>query len=264
MRTDAPPNGDPRSAAHAWHCEVFLGDDPRSGNPALVVPWLPVEGRADYPVVVGFDPARPTAVCFAAPGGPLPFCGHGSIAVAWVLGQRLGTDRLELQTPAQTVRAEVSANEARIHTPPARRAEPVEPPPGLVASLGLDGIRGCHLADAGSPKWIVEVALPDIDRLDIDRPALAELSRRHGVNGVYVVANTGPGRYRARAFNPRTSAGEDRATGVAVAGLAACLGGPVVVDQGPPGQPLARLQASLTADGIVLSGAVVGHRREAP
>lgn len=248
---------------NTWHCDVFIGETPDSGNPALVIPELPVTGRDDYPVVVGFDPGAPTTVRFAAPKGPLPFCGHGSLAVAWALGRELGVERLELGTESQVVRAEVEGALARIWMPPARSARAVELPAELTRALGLPAIVRAFVADAGSPKWIVEVAPEHIDDLRIDRAALAELSRRFGINGAYVVARLEDGVYRGRGFNPMTSASEDRATGVAVAGLAACLGSGVVVTQGPPGKPLARLEARLDSGGIVLCGVVRGRVVEA-
>ncbi|ACY13667.1 PhzF family phenazine biosynthesis protein [Haliangium ochraceum] len=244
---------------NTWHCDVFIGDAPDSGNPALVLPTLPVKGRDDYPVVVGFDPDEPSTVRFAAPKGPLLFCGHGSLAVAWVLGRELGVEHLELRTESQTVRAEVEGALARIWMPPAKSARELEPQPALTRALGLPWVLRTFLGDAGSPKWVVEVSPEHIDDLRVDRDALAELSRRAGVNGAYVVAQTGEGVYRARGFNPMTSAGEDRATGVAVAGLAACLGSAVVVNQGPPGARLARLEARPDATGIALLGLVQGR-----
>ncbi|MFO7564391.1 MAG: PhzF family phenazine biosynthesis protein [Enhygromyxa sp.] len=249
---------------NAWHCEVFVDESPGSGNPALVVPQLPVVGQDDYPVVVGFDPGDPTFIRFAAPKGPLPFCGHGSLAAAWVLGRELGLDRLTLRTDAQVVRAEVEGTNARIWIPPARSAREIVPSPELAAALGEPTILRAFLGDAGSPKWIVELTPEQLDRVRVDSAALAELSRRQRVNGAYLFARASEGHYRARGFNPLTGVGtgEDRATGVAVAGLAACLGSAVVVLQGPPGEPPSRLEAKVDDQGVMLSGRVRGRALE--
>lgn len=247
---------------HAWHCEVFVGDTDDSGNPALVLPHLPVVGRDDYPVVVGFNPADPTWVHFAAPKGSLPFCGHGSLAVTWVLTRELGVSSFELRTESQTVHARIENSTAEIELPPARSARQIELPPELAPALGVQKILRGFIGDAGSPKWIVETDAGAIENLRVDDTALAALSERLGVNGAYVVAKTEDGTYRARSFNPRTGHGEDRATGVAAVAFAACLGEGVVIRQGPPGHSMARLEARYDGGRLALLGVVRGRRGE--
>lgn len=242
-----------------WRCEAFVGPA-GSGHPALVVLDQEPEPRPELPVVVGVGSAPPHALSFRAPGGPLPFCGHGTLVAAWVLAQRLGDGARSLEAGDRAVQTEVEGPSVRLHVPPAR-VQPVPPPEGLAAALGLDSVLGVVRVNAGSEKWLVEVSPAQLDALDVDNDALADLSAAHGTNGVYVYAEGTPA-LRARAFNPLANPREDRATGVAALGLAAALGRPLVIDQGPPGGPLLRLRARPVEDGLLLEGDVSGRLTE--
>jgi trans-2,3-dihydro-3-hydroxyanthranilate isomerase len=208
--------------------------------------------------------AEPFDVRFFTPSSELSFCGHGSLAAGSVLAREMG---------AQQVRLRAGQTEATVHcdTPgmatfamkgPAEVLTDFDRRPVLdalgLSEEGLDPHSPFVIASVGSPKWLVPVRDPE--RLRALKPRFAELadwSTRRGVNGAYVYTCHGlpPGVHvQARAFNPKSGAAEDAATGVAVAALAWVLrdvwkNSPwFVVEQGLELRDLNRLRARISDD----------------
>ncbi len=174
---------------------------------------------------------------FFTVGAEIPFAGHPSLGAAAAEAHRADRSAVEYvqQTgsglQSLTVRWEGETAEVRITQNPHEYGSEVDPGP-LLAALGIP-------ADAAHPTLearVVSTGLPALmlplrsSRLlagaAVDVAALrAAQPAGDGPIAVncYVVAEIGPGRWKARMFTPDVPGGEDPATGSAVGPLGAYL-----------------------------------------
>ena len=206
--------------------------------------------------------------------GEIPFAGHPSLGAAAVVAHIGGTPSADFvqQTRAGSqplaVTLDGSAGRVTLTQDPAVFGDSPDP----AAVLAAVGIESRHVRSDLTPQ-IVSTGLPslivplsDVDalvaaRADRDRlrSALDDLGDERPPT-VYVVAETDPGRWRARAFVPDVSSGEDAATGSAAGPLGAYVGEylgrrSIVIDQGIEMGSPSRLTVDTTRD-IKVTGSV--------
>ena len=206
--------------------------------------------------------------------GEIPFAGHPSLGAAAVVARIAGTPSVSLvqQTLAGRqpldVALEGTSGRVTLTQDPASFGDTPDP----VAILDAVGIETGHLradlipqiVSTGLPSLLV--ALDDVNalaaaRVDRDRlqRALADLDQERAPT-VYVVAQTGAGRWRARAFVADVPSGEDAATGSAAGPFGAYIGRyldqhSIVIDQGIEMRSPSRLTVD-TREGIKVTGGV--------
>lgn len=209
-----------------------------------------------------------------AVAGELRFAGHPSLGAAAAYALRSGEPRADLvqETPSGLQRLHVDLDGAvgrvTMEQNPAELGEVVDPGE-ILAALGLDAGAAhpdlpAQIASTGLPALILPVrtvaavsaARPDPAAL---RAALSRIADPESLNN-YLVAEVGPGRWRARSFSLDLTGGEDPATGSAAGPFGAYLNEHrgetvVVVDQGVEMGSPSRLYVD-TTEGIRVSGGV--------
>lgn len=211
--------------------------------------------------------------------GEIPFAGHPSLGTAAAVahGAGLASVRYVQQTTSgcQPLEVELDGRVGRVSL----TQNPAEfgdmPEVGeLLAALGIDpgALRSDlrpQVVSTGLPTLIVPLADVDAVRaavLDRDRMVTALDRLDVGLLGgehprtVYVVAESGPGAWRARSFAPAIPSGEDPATGSAAGPLGAYVGrylgvSSISIDQGVEIDSPSRLDVD-TTDGIRVAGGV--------
>ena len=206
--------------------------------------------------------------------GEIPFAGHPSLGAAAVVARIGGTPSAYFvqQTRAGrqplAVTLDGAAGRVTLTQDPAVFGESPDPA-AVLAAVGIESRRvrsdlTPQIVSTGLPSLIVP--LSDVDalvaaRADRDRlrSALDDLGDERPPT-VYVVAETDPGRWRARAFVPDVSSGEDAATGSAAGPLGAYVGEylgrrSIVIDQGIEMGSPSRLTVDTTRD-IKVTGSV--------
>ncbi len=221
---------------------------------------------------------EPFPVRFFTSNAELPFCGHGALAAGSMLLRETGASQVRLAAAGSEViiRSDTPGVATLVMQGPVTVREDFDRQ-RLLEILGLsekelDPASPFVIASVGSPKWLVPVA--DVTRLRELQPRSAELadwSIRCGVNGAYVYTRHGipQGVHAlARAFNPKTGAHEDAATGVAAAPLAWVLRDTwrdspwFVVDQGIGLRNLNRLRVRISEDQRIHVGGEVKFSQE--
>ncbi|AXE32134.1 PhzF family phenazine biosynthesis protein [Chromobacterium phragmitis] len=235
----------------AFRC---FGTGPDSGNLALVchgkaAERLSVAQRQQAarelgaPACVfvgpGSTPDEAATLDYYYPHARSALCLHASLAAAAWLEKRDGVLPASLRT-AGGQRLKLEREEGRILFHLQAQAVLAAAPPRdwLAGALGCEAERIVSppaLASAGSPKLLVELAATeDLNRLSPNLARIVEWGRSTGVNGCYVYARLGEGRYQGRNFNHLDPALEDAATGVAAAALSLHLRRDLLLLQGGP------------------------------
>ncbi len=167
----------------------------------------------------------------------MPFAGHPNVGAGFLLAARARGDVLRFGQIAGVARVRLlrdAAGEvtgAEVEAPgPLRLGAPVSLPHiAAAASLPAEAILATRhpplrAQDGGNPRVLVEVrpealaaAAPDAAAF---RRAVAECAALEGSLALYLYCLDGPGRLRARFFNPLAGAEEDAATGSAATPLA--------------------------------------------
>jgi trans-2,3-dihydro-3-hydroxyanthranilate isomerase len=181
------------------------------------------------------DPAHTAKVRIFTPNAEIPFAGHPTVGCALHLSG--GTaESVTLEEVAGLVPVNITDGEAEFTAP--RIPAPIGTAPDrptMAAALGLDpGRLGPHAPGAfeGGPAFLfAQVAdLAALAEARSTSPGWGAMMRVAGIDdtgrsavGVYVYADDGPGRIRARMFAPDDGIREDPATGSATAILSAQL-----------------------------------------
>ncbi len=169
--------------------------------------------------------------------GEIPFAGHPSLGTAAVWAHRHGLTEAHLvqQTLSGEQRLQVSLNgtsgKATIWQNPAQFGEVVEPG-AVLGALGLPAAAEhpalpVQMMSTGLPTLVVplsnasHLAAIRLDAAAIERAGT--LSDGSRPMTFYVVAETGPGEWRARSFGTDLAGGEDPATGSAAGPFGAYL-----------------------------------------
>jgi trans-2,3-dihydro-3-hydroxyanthranilate isomerase len=205
------------------------------------------------------------------PAAELPFAGHPVLGTAFVVGQRLGTSTVRLETGAGVVPVELRREQDEIVF-----GEMEQPIPEVAAFDRVDELlRALGVAEAELPVEIydngsrhVYVALPGEAEVTAVRPDLNSLAAL-GAIGVSCFASSGQN-VKSRMFAPGLGVPEDPATGSAAGPLALHLarhgriafGEPVVIRQGAeiarPSVLHACVEGSLDAtERVVVGGSAV-------
>ena len=266
-----------------------FSDDPDGGNPAGVVldaaqvsasrmqgiaADIAYSETAFVTGPIGRD--VPIPIRYFAPQGEVDFCGHATIATAVAIGATVGQGAYTLSTKVGPVGVVARLDGTRtIGTlrSPAIDCFPLEPE--LLSQL-LDGLYwSVHDLDPDLPPAVgfggnrhPVLVVRDVDRLrtlSYDFEALQRLCREQNWVTLHLVAEVGPGRWRARDSFPWGGVVEDPATGAAAAAFAGYLrsrgrattGDSFVITQGVEmGRP-SRIEVELDDDAALVSGAAV-------
>jgi trans-2,3-dihydro-3-hydroxyanthranilate isomerase len=167
------------------------------------------------------------------PGLELPFAGHPVLGAAFVVGEALGLDEVELETGNGVVPIRLERDNGRVtfgwmEQPPFPN-RPYERADEVLAALGLEGSLLPVEVYVNGPNHVY-VQLPDeaaVAALDPDLAALATHERL----GANCFAGEGT-RWKTRMFGPALGVAEDPATGSAAGPLAVHLGRHGVVPYG--------------------------------
>ena len=258
--------------------------DGQGGNPAGVVIADALPPTADMQRLAADVGYSETA--FAAPAGPgftvryfspeseVPFCGHATIALGAVLGQRFGYDRYPLSLSASDIEVEAlerdGAPYAVLRSPrTSNRSVPVDIEQEALALFGyrpdeVDGILPMAFANAGAEHLIIPLAARSfLARMTYDLDQGRTFMNEHGLVTVAFVVREAERLFHVR--NAFASGGvvEDPATGAAAAALAGLLRdqgllgkGTATIKQGDDmGRPS---QIDLEFTGVVGSSIAVG------
>jgi PhzF family phenazine biosynthesis protein len=218
-------------------------------------------------------------VRYYAPEGEVPFCGHATIALGAVLGERFGAGRydLSLSQAEIAVEAEAAAQGWRaVLTSPPTRSQDLTPAV-LAEVLGLFGLQAGDLdpdfaplmAHAGADHAVL--ALRDravLARMAYDFEAGRRLMAREGWTTIALIHFAAPDRINARNAFAIGGVVEDAATGAAAAALAGAMvdrdwnglrgGGAFVITQGEDMGSPSELQVTVTGEpgaGVRVAGA---------
>jgi len=170
----------------------------------------------------------------------MPFAGHPNVGTGFVLAQRAEAGLLRFEEIAGLVEVAVlrdasgAVTGAEIGAPQPLTTGPEMPPALLAGCVGLaeaDVVTAAHrpvMASVGNSFVLAEVtgealgrAKPDLARFAAIQAEFPHLGPRR--LPIYLYAQDGPGRLRARMFSPLSGTIEDAATGSAATPLAALL-----------------------------------------
>lgn len=232
----------------------------QGGNPAAVVVAESLPASAEMQRIaaeVGYSEtafATPAGsgftVRYFSPESEVPFCGHATIALGAVLGQRFGYRRYPLSLSVGDIEVEARERDgapyAVLRSPGTRnRAVPLEVAQEALSLFGyvpdeVDHSLPIAFANAGSEHLIMPLADRGLlARMTYDLDRGRSFMNRHGLVTVAFVVREGERLFHAR--NAFASGGvlEDPATGAAAAAFAGLLRdlgllreGPVTIRQG--------------------------------
>lgn len=248
-----------------------FADAPFSGNPAAVMPlpgWLPDEllralaeennlaetafYTAELPPGAGTPPSdRPVYhLRWFTPVAEVDMCGHATLATAAQLLEDVhpGVDAVGFFTRSGWLLVDRTDDDEYVLDLPAVASVPIEPPPALVAALGVTPVR----AYSGTDEVIVVASEAEVRRA---RPILGEFPPL--ARGAIVTARGDEADFVSRFFAPGLGVPEDPVTGSAHAQLvplwAAALGRTELL-----ARQLSRrggtLRCELAADRVLLTG----------
>jgi trans-2,3-dihydro-3-hydroxyanthranilate isomerase len=206
--------------------------------------------------------------------GEIPFAGHPSLGTAavWAWRRGLATADLVQQTISGEQRIHVTLDGRRgtaaIWQNPVTFGSTADPAP-ILEALALPSSAAhrslpAQAVSTGLPTLVVPLAeASDLERIRIDSRKLGEaMTLPDGEHPLtcYVVAESGPGLWRARSFGTDLAGGEDPATGSAAGPFGAYLQqytgiDKVVIAQGVEMGCPSELRVDVS-DGIVVSGDV--------
>jgi PhzF family phenazine biosynthesis protein len=251
---------------------ICFGAHPGDGNPALVIEGDGTDAAARQ----AFAAERNTTCVFLSPSNEVdyfyphmrsPLCLHATLAVAAVLFGRDGVDAggaIEVRTAMkrQLLRLSREGNDYFVRLAH-QQAPAVDVSDEQIAALlnapGLAIASAPQVASVGSPKLLVEVRdLDTLYGLQPDLAGIAEWSRQHGVNGLYVYCRLDEATFEGRNFNHLDPALEDGATGVAAGALTVALGRGLLLRQGRATGGDCLIRARIE-DGAVLVGGAAGQ-----
>ena len=199
-------------------------DRPFAGNPAAVCPLDDWPDDATLQAIAAENNLSETAFIvpndegyhlrWFTPAVEVPLCGHATLASGHVVLNHLrpGTDAVAFETLSGPLHVRRDGDRLKMDFP-ALPPEPVEPPPGLVESIG------------GAPVEILKanyymLVYANEEEIEVLTPDFNSLGRLEGVN----VMATAPGRevdFVSRFFAPAAGINEDPVTG-----SAHCMGAP--------------------------------------
>ncbi|WP_431873278.1 PhzF family phenazine biosynthesis protein [Amycolatopsis sacchari] len=198
-----------------FHTVDAFADGRFAGNPAAVAPVpefppVPVMQEAAHRIglpTTAFVVPRHTAeygIRWFTPYAEINLCGHATIASARYLFTRpenAGQDRLTFVSDNGILHAEREDDLVGIDLP-AAPVTPADPPPGLLAALGVEAV-ACHVS---SDDVLVEVASPEaVSAVRPDFGALARLPFRG-----HIVTAAGGADFVSRTFFPSLGVDEDQ------------------------------------------------------
>jgi trans-2,3-dihydro-3-hydroxyanthranilate isomerase len=158
------------------------------------------------------------------PATEMPFAGHPVLGTAFVLGERLGTDAVRLQTGAGLVSIKLTREGERIASgemeQPIPTWEEFDRQPELLRALGVERSGLPIEVYCNGPRHTY-VELPDEAAVAALRPNIGELGSL-GAVGISCFAGRGK-HFKTRMFGPGLGVAEDPATGSAAGPLAVHL-----------------------------------------
>ena len=197
--------------------DVFT-DKPFSGNglcvvlddcPEHLMPLIAREvnlSETTFPVVTG---ESSYSMRIFTPGSELSFAGHPSVGTAWVLGPGIWTQT----TSGATVTVEADAEGAEMTQPdPALSEVDAE---GMAQALGLPGLEGAWLSEAGGTNHVLVPTTSPIEDLTPDLAAVETLAARAGGMSLCAFRRLDDATLHARVFVPSAGIAEDPGTGSA-------------------------------------------------
>ncbi len=167
------------------------------------------------------DPEADARARIFTPVAELPFAGHPTLGSAFVVGDRLGLERVRLRTAAGVVPISLQRRDGQIvygeMEQPIPSFEPFGPTAELLSALGVSGSELPVEVYSNGPRHVY-VALGDASAVAALEPDLGALARL-GPLGVSCFARDGA-RVKSRMFGPGLGVAEDPATGSAAGPLA--------------------------------------------
>jgi trans-2,3-dihydro-3-hydroxyanthranilate isomerase len=159
------------------------------------------------------------------PTAELKFAGHPTLGSAFVLGQPMQLDEIQLETGAGVVGVRLEREGATIvfgrMEQPLPSVEPWPDPDGLLGPLGLERAElPIEVYDNGAKH--VYVVVGSEDEVAAVKPDLAALAEQPDVLGINVSAGS-DSKWKTRMFAPSGGVAEDPATGSAAGPLAVHL-----------------------------------------
>lgn len=159
------------------------------------------------------------------PTAELKFAGHPTLGSAFVLGQPMQLDEIQLETGAGVVAVRLEREGPTIvfgrMEQPLPSVEPWPDPDGLLRPLGLERAElPIEVYDNGSKH--VYVVVGSEDEVAAVKPDLAALAEQPNVLGINVSAGS-DSKWKTRMFAPSSGVAEDPATGSAAGPLAVHL-----------------------------------------
>lgn len=159
------------------------------------------------------------------PTAELKFAGHPTLGSAFVLGQPMQLDEIQLETGAGVVAVRLEREGPTIvfgrMEQPLPSVEPWPDPDGLLRPLGLERAElPIEVYDNGSKH--VYVVVGSEDEVAAVKPDLAALAEQPNVLGINVSAGS-DSKWKTRMFAPSGGVAEDPATGSAAGPLAVHL-----------------------------------------
>jgi trans-2,3-dihydro-3-hydroxyanthranilate isomerase len=245
--------------------DVFSGR-PLAGNglcvvldecPEHLMPLIAREvnlSETTFPIVTG--PSSYSMRIFT-PGSELSFAGHPSVGTAWVLGPGTWTQT----TSGATVTVEADADGAEMTQPDPKLTE--VDPLGMAKALGLPGVEGAWLSEAGGTNHVLVPTAAPLENLAPDLAAVETLAAGAGGMSLCAFRRLDDATLHVRVFVPSAGIAEDPGTGSA-AGPIGILAGKlwgtdenVVIRQGDEiGRPC-RIRVRARTGDIRVGGRVV-------
>jgi PhzF family phenazine biosynthesis protein len=213
------------------HVVDTFADGRFAGNPAAVVPapvfpgvaeMQDVARRIGVPTTAFVVPAGPGAyrVRWFTPHAEMPLCGHATIASARHLfgAGDAGRTALRFVSPRGVLVTERAGDLVSIDLP-AARLTPVDPPPGLLAALGVDAL-GTDALSCSTSDDDVLVELADAAAVAAVRPDFPALARQPFRGHIVTAPGDDGVDFVSRTFFPAFGVDEDQVCVSAHCGLA--------------------------------------------
>lgn len=192
------------------------------------------------------------------PERELAFAGHPTLGTAWALGP----GRWEQITSGATVTVEATPEGAEMSQPDPRLT-PVDAE-GMAAALGLPGVEGAWLSEAGGTNHVLVPTTARLEGLRPDLGAVTSLAARAGGLSICPVRRIDDATLHVRAFCPGLGIPEDPGTGSAAGpiGLLARrlwgTGDRVTIRQGDEIGRACRIRVTAEPGAIRVGGRVAG------
>jgi PhzF family phenazine biosynthesis protein len=246
-----------------FHVDTFT-DTLFQGNAAAVCPlerWMPdpllqaIATENNVSETAFFVRQGPHfALRWFTPTQEVPFCGHATLASAFVLRRQLGFPDpvMTFQTTIGSLIVTEKNHRFTLDTPAIATVKLSMPPDGLVEALGLEAVE--YLRDDVNPNYYAIVG--GIEQLQSLKPDMARLAEFHPF-GVGVSAEGDAHEIAARYFAPSYGMPEDPVTGSMFSALVPYWAGRMGVQRMAGRQYSARggqLDCALIGDRVHLTG----------